>query len=102
MTIDQIRQRREHEIEVRTWYFERTGRMTEINKIKAVSKATRDDSPWRAWPAEMMKKTALRRLAKLLPSGRELFEEEDELPPPREEPAATDQRPPGAGLRSNW
>jgi phage RecT family recombinase len=72
--------------------------MTEINKIKAVSKATREDSPWFRWTSEMMKKTALRRLAKLLPSGRDLFEEEDEQPPPpREEQAAVDhERPPWA------
>jgi recombination protein RecT len=72
--------------------------MSEIAKIRGVSKATGDSSPWKMWPAEMMKKTALHRLAKLLPSGRELFgEEEDELPP-REEPAAIEheRRPPGA------
>jgi phage RecT family recombinase len=71
--------------------------MSEIAKIRNVSKATRDDSPWKMWPAEMMKKSALRRLAKLLPSGRDLFEEEDEPPPPREEQAAVDhERPPWA------
>ena len=50
----------------------------EINKIKNLSKATREDSPWKQWPAEMMKKTALRRLSKMLPSGRDFFEDEDE------------------------
>jgi phage RecT family recombinase len=74
--------------------------VTEINKIKAVSKATRDDSPWKMWPAEMMKKTALRRLSKLLPSGRDLFEEEDEHDSATEsDPAANSQStsgpPPG-------
>ena len=52
--------------------------ITEINKIKAMSRASRDDSPWKQWPAEMMKKTALRRLSKLLPAGRDFFEEDDE------------------------
>jgi recombination protein RecT len=54
--------------------------ITEINKIKAMSRASRDDSPWKQWPAEMMKKTALRRLSKLLPAGRDFFEDDDELP----------------------
>src|SRR5580765_140358 len=45
--------------------------ISEINKIKAMSKASRDDSPWKVWPGEMMKKTALRRLSKLLPAGRD-------------------------------
>ena len=40
--------------------------MAEINKIKASSKASREDSPWRQWPDEMMKKTALRRLKQAL------------------------------------
>jgi len=52
--------------------------MSEIKKIRAMSKATRDDSPWKVWPEEMMKKTALRRLSKLLPAGRDFFEDEDE------------------------
>jgi recombination protein RecT len=52
--------------------------ITEINKVKAMSRASRDDSPWKQWPGEMMKKTALRRLSKLLPAGRDFFEEDDE------------------------
>ncbi len=52
--------------------------ISEINKIKAMSKASRDDSPWKVWPGEMMKKTALRRLSKLLPAGRDFFEEDDD------------------------
>ena len=31
--------------------------MEEIDKIKRMSRATRDDSPWKSWPEEMMKKT---------------------------------------------
>ena len=53
--------------------------MNEINKIKNESRATRDDSPWKKWPTEMMKKTALRRLAKMLPAGRDIADE-DEAP----------------------
>ena len=54
--------------------------MKEINKIKSMSRATREDSPWKAWPEEMMKKTALRRLAKLLPSGRDITDDDDFVP----------------------
>jgi hypothetical protein len=52
----------------------------EIDKIKAMSRASREDAPWRMWETEMMKKTALRRLAKLLPAGRDFVSEEDDLP----------------------
>lgn len=41
----------------------------EIEKVKTeMVKATRDDSPWKKWPEAMMKKTAVKRLTKLLPS----------------------------------
>ena len=72
--------------------------MAEINKIKAESRATREDSPWRKWPEEMQKKTALRRLSKLLPAGApDEGEDKEELAPPQltivpDEPA----RPQGA------
>jgi recombination protein RecT len=36
----------------------------ELLKIRDSSRATRDDSPWRKWFAEMCKKSAVRRLAK--------------------------------------
>ena len=65
--------------------------MAKINKIKAMSRASREDSPWRQWPDEMMKKTALRRLAKLLPAGRDLIEEE-ESPEPLDAAALADRR----------
>jgi len=42
--------------------------VAEVEKIRAMSKATREDSPWRMWFSEMAKKTALRRLSKVLPS----------------------------------
>lgn len=53
--------------------------IAEINKIRKSSRATREDSPWNAWPEEMMKKTALRRLSKMLPTAPQ-FDEEDEEP----------------------
>ena len=46
--------------------------IAEANKIKAMSKATRDDAPWKVWPEEMLKKTALRRLSKVLPAEGDL------------------------------
>jgi recombination protein RecT len=46
--------------------------IAEVNKIRAMSKATREDSPWRMWFSEMAKKTALRRLSKVLPSEGDL------------------------------
>ena len=71
--------------------------MAEINKIKAMSRASREDSPWRQWPDEMAKKTALRRLSKLLPAGRDIFEDEDEpIVPPEPRLAVGNERPPGA------
>jgi len=57
----------------------------EANKIRSMSKASRDDSPWRMWEEEMYKKTALRRLSKVLPSARDLAVEE----PPEFEEMAT-------------
>lgn len=67
----------------------------EADKIRAVSKATREDSPWRQWESEMYKKTALRRLAKLLPI--ELtFDEEAEEEPARPVPVETQRRAPSA------
>jgi phage RecT family recombinase len=72
--------------------------MAEINKIKTISRTNRDDSPWRQWPDEMMKKTALRRLSKLLPAGRDIFQAEEEeertaVPPPS---LTSHERSPGA------
>lgn len=50
--------------------------IAEANKIRAMSKATRDDSPWKMWPEEMLKKTALRRLSKVLPSEGDLADDD--------------------------
>jgi recombination protein RecT len=55
----------------------------DIDKIKRMVRAQRDDAPWNMWPEEMMKKSALRRLVKLLPTARDLIpaEEDDDEPP---------------------
>lgn len=56
--------------------------MSEIEKIRKISKTRREESPWNQWPEEMMKKTAIRRLAKMLPNSRDrIFSEEDEEAP---------------------
>lgn len=54
--------------------------MKDIDKIRAMSRAQRDDSPWKRWQEEMMKKSALRRLSKVLPSARDVMaaDEDDE------------------------
>jgi recombination protein RecT len=42
----------------------------ELNKVKASSPAARrGDSPWQTWPEEMMKKTVIKRLCKMLPKS---------------------------------
>jgi recombination protein RecT len=46
--------------------------LTDINKRRAMSQASRDDAPWKKWPDEMTKKTALRVLSKLLPQSSDL------------------------------
>jgi recombination protein RecT len=52
--------------------------MSEITKIRNMSRATREDAPWNSWTEEMMKKSALRRLSKMLPtSGLDIISDED-------------------------
>ncbi|MBO0715737.1 MAG: recombinase RecT [Rhizobiales bacterium] len=46
--------------------------MNDINKRRAMSRASRDDAPWKLWEHEMMKKTALRVLSKLVPKSSDL------------------------------
>jgi recombination protein RecT len=46
--------------------------LAEINKRRAMSRASRDDAPWKLWPDEMMKKTAIRVLSKLLPKSSDI------------------------------
>src|SRR5215471_1100135 len=71
----------------------------EADKIKAMSRTTRDDAPWRLWESEMYRKTAFRRLSKVLPSVRDLMgEDDDELVPndtPRLAPIADAPREAG-------
>jgi recombination protein RecT len=63
--------------------------VSEVNKRRNMSRANREDAPWKVWPEEMMKKTALRQLSKLLPKSSDidalmrrdeeaLYREEDE------------------------
>ena len=49
----------------------------EADKIRNESRATREDSPWKKWPEEMLKKTGLRRLVKYLPQARDLMSDDD-------------------------
>jgi recombination protein RecT len=46
--------------------------LSEVNKRRNMSRAQREDAPWKVWPEEMMKKTALRQLSKLLPKSSDL------------------------------
>lgn len=46
--------------------------LDQINKRKNMSRAKRDDAPWKVWPEEMMKKTAVRMLAPLLPKSSDI------------------------------
>lgn len=55
--------------------------IAEAQKMRAMSRTTRDDAPWKMWPEEMYKKTALRRLSKYLPSARDIIgDDDDEVP----------------------
>jgi recombination protein RecT len=45
---------------------------SEVQKRRNMSRASREDAPWNKWPEEMMKKTALRSLAKLLPMSSDI------------------------------
>lgn len=51
--------------------------IAEANKMRNMSRASREDAPWKLWPEEMYKKTALRRLSKVLPSARDIMTEEE-------------------------
>lgn len=46
--------------------------LREVEKHRAQSRATREDGPWNVWREEMMKKTALRVLSKLLPKSSDI------------------------------
>lgn len=46
----------------------------QLDKIRAVSKTSSSaDSPWHLWPDEMSRKSAVRRLGKYLPAGRDYY-----------------------------
>jgi recombination protein RecT len=70
--------------------------LADINKRRNMSRAARDDAPWKQWPDEMMKKTALRVLSKLLPQSSDIdvFLQRDEAESLGVEPVETisDQR----------
>jgi len=46
--------------------------LSDINKRRNMSRATREDAPWRQWTEEMMRKTAIRVLSKLLPMSSDI------------------------------
>jgi recombination protein RecT len=52
----------------------------EADKRRNMSRAKSPDAPWNAWTEEMLRKTALRALAPMLPSGRDIIDELEELP----------------------
>lgn len=66
-------------------FFVTTINEEEMNRIRSVSRARGDDSPWNKWTDQMRLKTALKRLCKLLPVPQALDdlisrEDEDETP----------------------
>jgi recombination protein RecT len=74
--------------------------IAEANKMRNMSRSTRDDAPWKQWPEEMYRKTALRRLCKMLPSTRDLIAEDDEIEaPPTTLPTTGGLRPASIGER---
>ena len=46
--------------------------IADIEKRRNMSRASRDDAPWKTWPREMMLKTAIRVLSKYLPMSSDL------------------------------
>jgi recombination protein RecT len=46
--------------------------LDQVQKRRNMSRAGREDAPWSRWPEEMMKKTALRSLSKLLPMSSDI------------------------------
>jgi len=62
----------------------------EIERVRAVSRAKKDESPWAQWWGEMARKTAVRRLSKRLPMSSDLddlIRRDDELYELDEKPA---------------
>jgi recombination protein RecT len=75
-------------------FFVTTVSPEDMQRIRNESRASREDSPWAKWPEQMMLKTAIRRLTKLLPvpdsvimeeadGAPEAEQEEPETPKPR-------------------
>ena len=60
--------------------FIRVMNMAEAQKHENVSRAKREDAPWKIWREAMLKKTVLRQLCKLLPAGRDIDREDDDIP----------------------
>lgn len=46
--------------------------VAQVEKVRAVSRARKPDSPWNTWWDEMARKTVIRRLAKYMPSSSDL------------------------------
>lgn len=46
--------------------------VAQVEKVRAVSRASKPDSPWNTWWDEMARKTVIRRLAKYMPSSSDL------------------------------
>ena len=63
----------------------------EIQKRRNMSRATRDDFPWKQWPDEMRKKTMFRQLSKVLPSMRDIVADDYDEPPAVEGPGSAPQ-----------
>lgn len=58
--------------------------VAQIDKVRAVSRASRDDSPWNQWYGEMARKTVLKRCAKRAPTTPDLERllSRDDVPEP--------------------
>lgn len=58
--------------------------LTDLNKARAMSRTKSEDGPWARHPEAMYRKTAIRRLAKYLPSVRDVLPDDDapETPTP--------------------
>ena len=68
----------------------------EIDKHRSYSRAQRDDAPWKVWFEAMAQKTAILKLAKVLPNARDLMGEEDDPPEIEAPPTAPQPSIPGS------
>ena len=60
-------------------FFSAVMSLAEINKHRAFSRASREDSPWNQWFEAMAIKTAIHKLGKMLPSVRDAINEDDSV-----------------------